>query len=1050
VEAHDNGNYEEAARYYEEGLKLAKKEFGAKSFNYSRALNNYAILCNELGEFEKAETMLLEALEIRKKQLGDKSTEYGFTLNCLGSTYHYMGKYNKAEEFYLASIEIDRIANGENSEEYANGLSNIGLLYQQMGKYENSERCLLKAMSIRKALFGENNAGYIVSLGNLAILYLDLGRYEESEKMFLQVLEANRILLGEEHGDYGTNLINMGAFYSEIGENEKAEAFYLKGMAIWKKAYGEISPGYFSAANNLASLYNDMDEYEKAEQLFLQCKLIGEQLWKEDHPDYGTCLNNLADLYVDMGKNTEAEALYQEAIRIRRSTLGENHPEYGSSLNNLANLWFENDRYEDAESLYIQALRIYIENYGQAHPQVGVILLNLAGLYVTTAQFEKAGDLYLVSGNIIKEGMGEDNLSYATSIFGLAKLYRIMDKFEASDTCFRQASIAFKNILGPESPDYAKVVNGYAVLKSKMGDTQVAGQLFEKSDSILLNYMQKIFRFTSETEKTKYVFTISSYFERAQNYYLSSFSTRPNSTISALNFQLATNGLILSSVASLRERVFSEGGDSAQHVYTSWTRLNTTIINELSKPTADRHSELATWESESNILEKQLNRLSQSFKNTSTIILPDYKTIRQCLKPGEAAIEFVSFNYYNKGWWSDSVVYAAILTRPEDTIPVYIPLFYENQLSGLFTGDSLRTFANLLYTNAQIRGVHHDISYGDSLYQLVWKPISSFIENKTHIYYSPSGLLHRVNFDAIPMSETTLLSDKCKMDRLTTTGRLLEKTKGPFIPGSISLFGGIQYSMDKNDLKKLANDHVEKDQEDHSEFRSLLDSTSRGGFSYLPGSETEVKNIQTTFSKYNIPAILYTGQLGNEEAVKKLNSKNSPSILHFSTHGFFFPEPSRKPDDLKDVLNGQPVFTVSDNPLFRSGLIMAGAEYVWKGNAPIEGVEDGILTAYEVSNLYLPNTKLVVMSACETGLGDIQGSEGVYGLQRAFKMAGVDYIIMTLWQVLDKETSDFMTLFYQNLLAKKSIPDAFKITQDSMKNKYRHEPYKWAGFVLIH
>ncbi len=142
------------------------------------------------------------------------------------------------------------------------------------------------------------------------------------------------------------------------------------------------------------------------------------------------------------------------------------------------------------------------------------------------------------------------------------------------------------------------------------------------------------------------------------------------------------------------------------------------------------------------------------------------------------------------------------------------------------------------------------------------------------------------------------------------------------------------------------------------------------------------------------------------------------------------------------------VFKQSDDPLIRSGLAMAGANNAWKGK-PVRGVEDGILTAYEVSNMYLPNTKLAVLSACETGLGDIQGSEGVYGLQRAFKMAGVQNLIMSLWKVPDLESSEFMQEFYQNLFAKQTINEAFYHAQNWMKNKYRNEPYKWAAWILV-
>src|SRR4030095_9469901 len=173
--------------------------------------------------------------------------------------------------------------------------------------------------------------------------------------------------------------------------------------------------------------------------------------------------------------------------------------------------------------------------------------------------------------------------------------------------------------------------------------------------------------------------------------------------------------------------------------------------------------------------------------------------------------------------------------------------------------------------------------------------------------------------------------------------------------------------------------------------------------------------IKELANKAGSPVITLSGVTATEESFKALSSNKSPSVIHIATHGFFFSDPKEQTDTapMKFQTSGK-VFRQSDNPLFRSGLAFAGANYKWT-NKPIEGIEDGVLTAYEVANMYLPSTKLVVLSACETGLGDIQGSEGVYGLQRAFKIAGVTYLLMSLWKVPDDATAEFMQIFYENL-----------------------------------
>ncbi|MBI4649345.1 MAG: CHAT domain-containing protein [Bacteroidia bacterium] len=274
------------------------------------------------------------------------------------------------------------------------------------------------------------------------------------------------------------------------------------------------------------------------------------------------------------------------------------------------------------------------------------------------------------------------------------------------------------------------------------------------------------------------------------------------------------------------------------------------------------------------------------------------------------------------------------------------------------------------------------------------------------------------------------------------------------------IFGGIEYSTDTSTHKL---------------------------WQYLSGTLTEAEGIKNKLESGKVPVALYTGKNATEESFKQLFGSNQtlsvpnnsgadrslqPSILHIATHGFFYPDPqghlakgsaiSKDVDSEYSNLAGQSEtmlafrggttgfglwqFVKNKNPLMRSGLVMAGANNVWNQRFVGQG-EDGVLTAQEVTQLDMRKTQLVVMSACETGLGEIKGSEGVYGLQRAFKMAGVKYIIMSLWQVPDKETEEFMTMFYTKFLKQKDIRKAFSETQAEMRKKY--DPYYWGAFVLI-
>jgi CHAT domain-containing protein len=327
---------------------------------------------------------------------------------------------------------------------------------------------------------------------------------------------------------------------------------------------------------------------------------------------------------------------------------------------------------------------------------------------------------------------------------------------------------------------------------------------------------------------------------------------------------------------------------------------------------------------------------------------------------------------------------------------------------------------------------------------LIWQPLEEQLTDIKKIYFSPSGILTKIPFAALTVNDSTKLCDKYSLVQLNTTASVLNFTD-QYVksPDRLYLYGGVQYDGDTAALRRAAIQYNKND----IVSRALPDDIERGSaWQYLPDTKTEVENIEALASNHHIRTNVFTGWNATEESVKSLAGSNSPEVLHIATHGFFFSDPKKKSE--KSVIAEGRIFRQSDNQLMRSGLILAGANYAWN-NKPLSGLEDGILTAYVVSNLYFPNTKLAVLSACETGLGEIQSSEGVYGLQRAFKMAGVKNLIMSLWNVPDAETAEFMTLFYKNLFSGLTIDEGFRQTQSSMKKKYKTEPYKWAAWILV-
>jgi CHAT domain-containing protein len=366
-----------------------------------------------------------------------------------------------------------------------------------------------------------------------------------------------------------------------------------------------------------------------------------------------------------------------------------------------------------------------------------------------------------------------------------------------------------------------------------------------------------------------------------------------------------------------------------------------------------------------------------------------------------------------------------MIVKSNSKYPEMISLFTEKDLilSLKKISDNDFTSVNNLYGTAK--------EPNNNLFKLLWQPLEKYLNGIKTVFYSPDGLLHNVSFAAIGNGKNGFLSDSYNLIQLGSTSKICLNEKTSFnINPTVGIYGGIKYSTDTTSFKL---------------------------WQYLPGTKIEADKICKILDSKGIKYNYLTDANATEKQFK--DSAGFYNLLHIATHGFFYPDQDllktnreKKLAELKygflDNLNcyGLWEFVKNKNPLMRSGLALAYANNVWNQRFPSED-DDGVITASEVAQLDLNKTQLVVLSACETGLGDVSGSEGVYGLQRAFKMAGVNYIIMSLWQVPDKETMEFMTLFYENLWASKDIRKSFINTQKVMQTKY--DPYYWAAFVLI-
>jgi CHAT domain-containing protein/tetratricopeptide (TPR) repeat protein len=947
--------------------------------------------------------------------------------------------FDEALEVNAAAEKIALEKLGRLSAAYGRCAHNHGRIFYYKGDFPEAEKWLLEAKDIREKVLGKENSVYALNLHLLGMVYHGMGDNKKAEAFFLEALGVRERTLGKEHSDFAASLNSLAMIYQENGQLEKAEKMYLEAKNIWGKTLGKTHPNYAVALNNLALVNKAMGNFEQAEALYLETLDIYEKSVGKENPDFVTSSNNLGGLYIDMGDYEKAERIFLHIKAVWEKTKDKEKPEYAMFLNNLAVVYERKGDYEKAEGLYLEAKEINGKALGTDHPRYAINLNNLGGLYCTMGNYEKAEPFLLEAKTVYGKALGTENADYAKSLNNLAVVYGETGDYEKAETLYLEAKVIYEKVLGKENSEYvANLKNLAGLYSTDLGEYEKAEPLFLELTQINRRMAEKAMRHLSEREMSSFLDRFSDGQAKALAFVQRSASQKAASD--CFDNALFYKGFLLT--AANRSRNLALSDTSAAEKFNLLKSFERQLADQYASPIANRDSaKVVEFETQANDLEKDLARTVAGFGHATRQV--KWQEVQAALKPGEAAIEFVNF-LFSEEKQSKQEMCAALVLLPGNE-PRFVPLFEEKQL------------AALLQTEGKAQPVFHNDLYafdkkGRQLYDLIWKPIMAALPEGTTVYCSPSGLLHRLNLAAIPTPDGKTLAEKHRLTTLGSTRQLVIpfETKIANQNATAQLYGGIQY-----DATPVVADNTLPQTDDIAARRSSdfaqNDSTLRGGdWNYLRWTEVEISTAASILEGKGIAPTLKKGAEATEESFKSIGaSGSSPRVLHVATHGFFFPDPKEsKPGEGQTV--GEKTFKVSNNPMIRSGLVLAGGNQAWKAGKPARpDLEDGILTAYEISQMNLANTELVVLSACETGLGDLVGNEGVYGLQRAFKIAGARYLIMSLWQVPDFQTQVFMSAFYKHWLeGKMAIPEAFRTTQLKLKAKYG-DAFKWAGFVLV-
>ncbi|MCC5946076.1 MAG: CHAT domain-containing protein [Bernardetiaceae bacterium] len=1065
---------------YEQALSLAEEEFGKNSEPYLQTRNNlgrsmtyakekdstevfllqnvklckafgestplYATALHNAGTFyhpsikgnqpELSQYYLEEALALRKEVLGEKHYDYASSLNNLAALYWNMGKYAEAEPLYKESLQIKKETLGEKHHIYASSLNNLALLYRNMGKYTEAEPLYRESLQIKKEILGEKHPEYASSLNNLGLLYQDMGNYAQAEPLYKENLKIKKETLGEKHPEYASSLNSLAILYWSMGKYAQAERLYRESLQIRKENLGEEHPEYASSLNNLAALYVDMGNYEKAEPLYKESLQIKKETLGEKHPDYASSLNNLAILYKEMGSYAQAELLYKESLQIRKETLGKKHPDYAKSLNNLAILYVAMGNYNQSEPLYKESLQIRKEILGEKHPEYAVSLNNLAILYWNMGNYKKAEQLHKESLQINKEALGEKHPSYAMSLNNLGTLYKDIGNYDQSEPLYKESLQIRKEILGEKHPDYATSLYNLGLLYQKKGAFEQALPFYRQAKANKNQQIKNLLPTLSEKERIAYLNSIQAYFNGFQVFTIAHHKEKPSIIAELYDQTLFTKGIVFSSTQKMRQQILNSEDSLLIADFDRWKLQKNTYNKLMEKGQTEIQKtgiNLDSMAAQINELEKVLSKRSALFAENVQVKSYKWQQVREKLDKNEAVVEIIrtlkTVGHDSLGKSIKDIVYIAFFVTPKTK--------KQPEMLILENGNELEN----KYFNYYKRTIEFKIEDENS-YNQYWKPIEDKLKQLhkkgfDKIYFSPDGVYHQISLNSLrnPKTDKFLLEYQ-NIQLIGTSRDLIELGTSNKVDLSQNfenyrtfLLGYPTYNLEGQDKEA-----IESEEHSFSSLQRIIGQ--RGAVAVLPGTKAEIEVIKTYFNKKNIKTQILLETDANEENFKKIAS---PTILHVATHGFFVPQIEKtEVKTVQEAINRK----ILDNPFMRSGLLLAGCE------TPKPEGEDGILTAEEAMNLSLENTELVVLSACETGLGDIQNGEGVFGLQRAFQQAGAKTVLMSLWKVSDEATQLLMSEFYKNLLSGKSKREAFKDAQFSLKAKYP-EPYFWGAFVMV-
>lgn len=753
-------------------------------------------------------------------------------------------------------------------------------------------------------------------------------------------------------------------------------------------------------------------KFNLAEQWYLKSKSIAENQEETiESANKYLVYSDLRDLYI-------ASKQYDNALRYAYLTLDESKKlckaedkSFRLSYIPIANIYAKKGERENCLRS-LDSLFVY-EPYISEPRELSQLYTVRGSCYNDLSDYQSALTDYKKADEILASKYPATDSERVSLYALLGGAEHRLNHYNESEHYYKLYTDGIKEIYGEHSLNYINAQIYLANAQGFAGHIEDGCGNYTSAVATLKKVIKKRLPYMNTAEREGFWSPLSSLLTYMTPYALKAELYQTEYTATCYDALLLSKAFLLDSERSVYDIIQREGDKTDMQTYMHIASLNNQI-KEWEKKYVQYADSILTATNEVSRLESTLMNRCKSVGDITSFMDVDYSAVKKSLGKNDVLIDLTDF-VPNAGGRS----YAAYIVNKKQKYPLLKPLFAESQIDSLGIARP-----DMLY----------DKDFASEVVKLLWNPLKEHIVEGSTVYYVPSQMLFQVCLESLPLEDGTLLGDHYHFVRLSSA-RELVREQNKSNAASAVLYGGLQYDLEPDLMAENAKQY---------DLSSLM--VMRGGdivrgdsiFRALPGSKVEVERISEILNRSKFEVTPYTGVNGTEESFLSMHGK-SPRILHLATHGFYYtPTEAEEVDYLRGYSDAMSL----------SGLIMSGGNAAWRGKELPAGTLGGVLTANNIAHLDLSNTDMVVLSACQTGQGNAT-AEGLYGLQRAFKKAGVGTMVMTLWSVSDKVATEFMIKFYESLVESDwDKHKAFEQTKSYIRTQHP-DPYHWAAFVML-